>query len=183
MIPHVASHNVQQWWCVLRSMPGRYLLLDVDGVLNPFAAAVMPDGYREHRYLPGLFWGPDGLRVWLHPGHGTLVSSVAARCGLMPVWATTWEQEANAWVAPRIGLPTPLEVIRFGGAGAYGKRPVVAAWAGERPLAWVDDHVTEEHVRWARERTAAGVPTLVVPIRPEVGLRPEDLDRVARWAA
>jgi hypothetical protein len=36
---------------VTTSLP--LLLLDVDGVLNPFAAPACPPGYTEHEFFPG----------------------------------------------------------------------------------------------------------------------------------
>ena len=40
------------------------LLLDVDGVLNPFAAPACPPGYTEHDFFP------DEEPVRLRPAHG-----------------------------------------------------------------------------------------------------------------
>jgi hypothetical protein len=154
------------------------LLLDVDGVLNPFDAPERPAGYAEYRYQPGLMWGPKGLRVWLNPRHGPMLRAFAERHGLELVWATTWEQQANEWIAPRIGLPA-LPVIRFGG-GAMVKRPRVQEWAGDLPLAWIDDMFTALDYAWAHER---GAPTLLVPVAPHVGLRDSDLKPIAEWAA
>lgn len=166
---------VVQWAAVSTLRPA--LLLDVDGVLNPYDAPERPAGYEEHRYQPGLLWGPDGLRVWLNPQHGAMLTTFAREHGLELVWATTWEQQANAWIAPRVGLGE-LPVIRFG-TGAVVKRPKVRDWAGERPLAWIDDMFTEVDHEWAAQRTA---PTLLVPVAPHVGLRQGDLKAVAEWA-
>jgi hypothetical protein len=165
-----------QWGAVSEVRPA--LLLDVDGVLNPYAAAERPPGYDEHRYQPGLLWGPRGLRVWLHRGHGPMLVEFAEEHGLELVWATTWEHQANEWIAPRIGLREELPVIEFG-QGVVVKRPAVQRWAEDRPFAWIDDSFTVHDLRWADERGA----TLLVPIRPEVGLRDSDLPQVAEWVA
>lgn len=166
---------VVQWAAVSNVRPA--LLLDVDGVLNPYDAPERPPGYEEHRYQPGLMWGPDGLRVWLNPGHGPMLTALAREHGLELVWATTWEWQANEWIAPRVGLPE-LPVITFG-TGAVVKRTSVAPWAGDRPLAWFDDMFTELDHGWASERAGA---TLLVPVSPHVGLRESDLKPVAEWA-
>lgn len=156
------------------------LLVDVDGVLNPYAAPERPPGYDEHRYQPGLLWGPDGLRVWLNPEHGPMLVAFAQEHGLELVWATTWEHQANEWIAPRIGLDRELPVVEFG-TGAVVKRPVVERWAQDRPFAWFDDSFSVLDLQWADERVAAGVPTMLVPVQPQVGLRRSDLPPVAEW--
>jgi hypothetical protein len=153
------------------------LLLDVDGVLNPYDAPRRPPGYQEHRYQPGLMWGPEGLRVWLNPTHGPMLAAFAADHDLALVWDTTWEKAANEWIAPRIGLGE-LPVIQFG-TGAVVKRPKVDAWAKGRPLAWIDDMFNEVDYEWARQRQA---PTLLVPVSPDVGLLETDLEPIAGWA-
>jgi hypothetical protein len=168
--------GVVQWVAVSTVRPA--LLLDVDGVLNPYAAPECPPGYHEHRYQPGLLWGPRGLRVWLNPEHGPMLTGFAQEYGLELVWATTWEQQASEWIAPRVGLPGDLAVIRFG-TGAVVKRPKVEQWAGDRPYAWFDDMFTEADLEWAADRADREV--LLVPIRPDVGLRDGDLKPVAEW--
>lgn len=82
----------------LTAQPGAPLLfLDVDGPLIPFGAR---DGaYPTYPPVPPASVSP--LLARLDPAHG-------ARLAALPyelVWATTWEADANAWVAPRLGLP------------------------------------------------------------------------------
>jgi hypothetical protein len=79
------------------------LLLDVDGVLNPYAAPACPPGYTEH----DLFPGEDPVRVCA--GHGPWLRELAARFEL--VWATAWCDEANRLLAPLLRIPE-LPVIR-----------------------------------------------------------------------
>ena len=68
------------------------LLLDVDGVLNPFAAAACPPGYTEHEFFPG----EDPVR--LCPAHGPWLRELAARFRI--VWATAWGADANRLLTP-----------------------------------------------------------------------------------
>lgn len=68
------------------------LLLDVDGPLLPFG-----DGLRSEPVGPAS----DSHLARLDPQVGPRL--VALSCDL--VWATTWEDEANAEIAPRLGLP------------------------------------------------------------------------------
>lgn len=82
---------------------------------------------------------------------------------------------------PLLGLE-PLPVVRFPPVpfDPELKVPAVAAVAGDRPAAWIDDNHTDAGHRWAAERAAA---TLLVSIDPAVGLAREDVDRVIAWAA
>ncbi|MFF0214388.1 HAD domain-containing protein [Streptomyces vinaceus] len=79
--------------------PPPLLFLDVDGPLLPFGAtsAELPDGYPTYGTRPDA----NPLLARLDPALGPRL--LALPCEL--VWATTWMADANAWVAPRIGLP------------------------------------------------------------------------------
>lgn len=149
------------------------LLLDIDGVLNPFAAAGCPDGYDEHV----LFAGEEPVRVCA--GHGDWLRELAAEFTL--VWVTAWGEEANRRLAPLLDLPRlpviPLPPVPFP-PGA--KLPAVAQYAGQQPLAWLDDVVTAEMRTWAATRE---VPTLLIGVDPAVGFTREIVDRCLTWAA
>ena len=80
------------------------LLLDVDGVLNPFAAPACPPGYTEHEFFPG----EDPVR--LCTAHGPWLQELATRFQI--VWATAWGADANRLLAPLLQIPD-LPVIRF----------------------------------------------------------------------
>lgn len=168
---------------------GPAVLVDVDGVLNPDAPArhLAAAGYQAHRYTGP---DPDGLPVeldvWLHPDHGAWLRGLAD-AGASLWWATTWGPLAPAWIAPRLGLPAMgvIDVGRHGGArwGRSLKSPAVRAWAAARPFAWLDDGFAGRDPHWAEDRTAAGAPTLLVPVDPFTGLTRADVDQVARWLA
>jgi hypothetical protein len=64
---------------VTSSLP--LLLLDVDGVLNPFAAPACPPGYTEHEFFPG----EEPVR--LCAAHGPWLQLVTR---FQIVWATAW---------------------------------------------------------------------------------------------
>ena len=78
------------------------LLLDVDGVLIPYAAPEQPIGFLPYM-LPGEW-------VWLSPRHGEWLRPLHDQFQL--VWATGWEHHANHLIGPILGLP-PLPVIEF----------------------------------------------------------------------
>lgn len=184
-------------------MTGRgLLLLDVDGPLNPYGAKpVRPDGYVTYRATEDGRWvegdGP-GHQVWLNPGHGALLRELAEETGLELVWATAWQHSANARVAPVIGLD-PLPVIEFSAEDVHvaedgwltwrveggWKWPAVAAYAGGRALAWLDDELDEGAFAGAREvfdRERAGSPTLLCHVDPRFGLLGRHLEEIREWA-
>lgn len=152
--------------------PRPLLLVDVDGVLNPWEAAECPPGFREYSFFPGE-------RVLLSEGHGELLRELAASFEL--VWATAWEHRANRLICPVIELPE-LPVIEFPLAGTdffFRKLPAVIESVGDRPCAWIDDDHHPDHHEWARER---GVPTLIVDIDPAVGLTADVAADLVKWA-
>lgn len=148
------------------------LLLDVDGVLNPYPGT--PDGYAEYAFFPD-----DDEPVRLCADHGRWLRELAGWFEI--VWATGWGEEANRLICPAFGLQPlpviPLPSIPF---DPRAKLPAVAAYAGERPVAWVDDIVTDEARAWADERPQ---PTLIVEIDPARGLAREHVDTLTAWAA
>jgi hypothetical protein len=168
-------------------MPKPLLLLDVDGPLNPFAAkpTQRPDGYETHRLSPAG-WTAKPLRVWLNPKHGPMLLAIADMVDL--VWATTWRDDANRIIAPLIGLPElPVIQVKQPGFGPplaqIWKRDAVEEYADGRAFAWFDDDFVQPgDIEWAEKRTEAGLPTLLVPINPTVGIVQADVDRVADWA-
>jgi hypothetical protein len=155
------------------SDPRPLLLVDVDGVLNPWHAIDCPPGFREYSFFPGE-------RVLLSEGHGDLLRELASSFEL--VWATAWEHRANRLICPVIALPE-LPVIEFPVTGpdyVFRKLPAVIDSVGDRPCAWIDDEHHPAHYRWARER---GVPTLIVDIDPAEGLTARVAKQLAEWAA
>ena len=155
---------------VTASLP--LLLLDVDGVLNPFAAAACPPGYTEHDFFPG----EEPVR--LCPAHGSWLQELAARFQI--VWATAWGADANRLLAPRLRLPE-LPVIAFPPVPFHprDKLPAIIRYAGHRPLAWIDDAIPPETHAWAASRR---VPTLLISIDPAEGLTRPAVDQALRWA-
>jgi hypothetical protein len=149
------------------------LLLDLDGVLNPFAAPVCPDGYLERVFFEGE--GPERYCV----GHGGWIRELAAVGELW--WATGWGENANERYLPLLGV-APLPVVRFPPVpfAPELKVPAVAAVVGDRPVAWIDDNHTQTGRRWAAERSA---PTLLVSVDPAVGWTRADVDQVLAWTA
>jgi hypothetical protein len=149
------------------------LLLDVDGVLNPYGAEC-PAGFTEHMLFPDEI---DPVRVCLD--HGDWIAELAGAYEV--VWATGWGEEANRLLGPLLGIPR-LPVVRFPQIPfpADLKVPAIDALAGDRPATWIDDMLGPAAYDWAARRPA---PTLLLPADPAVGLTRDLVDRALAWAA
>jgi hypothetical protein len=155
--------------------PRPLLLIDIDGVLNPFVPTgdPIPAGYAERRI--------GGQRMLLNDAHGTWLRTLADRFDL--VWVSTWEAEANALVAPAIHAPLDLPFIAFAERTPDGwtwKLPAVQRYAGERPLAWLDDDPGPDVAAWAAGRAS---PTLVISPDPRIGWTEDQHRRLLDFAA
>jgi hypothetical protein len=130
-----------------------YLLIDVDGVLNPIDPS--PElGFERYRFR--------GLEVHLASIHGKWLRGLGTWFDL--VWCTTWETQAPRHFGPILGL-SDLPVIRF--TSRYGKLPDVVEFVGDRPCAWIDDRIKQDDRDWAAGRQ---IPTLLVQPDPMVGM-------------
>jgi hypothetical protein len=137
------------------------LLLDVDGVLNPLVRR-SPPGFLEYQLC--------GFPVHLSPSQGRALLTFADRFEL--AWASTWEQEANSLIAPILGLPA-LPVVEVN--AAQYKSQAIGAYAGVRPLIWLDDDAGVIDTSWARRRNKTVAPTKIVHINAARGLQANDL--------
>jgi hypothetical protein len=124
---------------------GPLLFLDVDGTLLPLG---------ENAQCQRGETASDSHLTQLSPQIG--VRLAALPCEL--VWATAWEDEANAEIAPRIGLPQ-LPVVKWPEPSAEGEREdewfglhwktrALVEWAAGRSFAWADDEITEADRAW-----------------------------------
>ncbi len=142
-----------------------YLLVDVDGVLAPFAFATPPPGFNRHTVLAA---NGREHHVWLNPAHGGWLRTLGEQFEL--VWATGWEHEAARLLAPLLGLPQ-LPVIEFTQLPVFGvplwKLPDVDSYVADRPVAWIDDDLDDAVARWASRRES---PTLLLKTDRTVGL-------------
>jgi hypothetical protein len=145
------------------------LLLDVDGVLIPYAATEQPMGFEQHLLL--------NEQVWLAPQHGTWLRPLCDRFEL--VWATGWEHDANRLLAPILGLP-PLPVIEFprDADGRFAKLPTITRFTSGRPLVWIDDELTPAAHSWAASRMP---PARLIDVDPAIGLTEEIVALIATF--
>lgn len=128
--------------------------------------------------------GVNPLLARIDPALGPRLAALACE----PVWATTWEDEANAVVAPRLGLPELRVVLwpapsdedeRDMRAGLHWKTRALVDWAAGRAFAWVDDEITERDRRWVA--THHNGPALLHRVDPGLGLTDADLRLLDTW--
>ncbi|MEU5883435.1 HAD domain-containing protein [Spirillospora sp. NPDC047279] len=155
------------------------VLLDVDGVLNPFSRPHR--GYRRHRC------SPNGItyRLWLNARHGRSLLRLVEDGGAELAWASYWCAHANEWIAPRIGLPelpfVPIPVfpgVEEGMTLGAWKARHVAAWTRGRPFVWFEDE--PDATACIAAETGIGE-HLLVAIDSQVGLTDDHLDRAREW--
>ncbi|WP_218004563.1 hypothetical protein [Microtetraspora niveoalba] len=146
-------------------------LLDVDGVLNPFAATRCPEGFGEYVMFA------DEEPVRLCSAHGQWIIELGRLFDV--AWATGWNEEANRLLAPVLGIP-PLPVVAMPRSPFHPREkvPAIAAFTAGRPAVWVDDAHTPEARDWARRRRE---PTLLITIDPEIGLCRDSVDEALAW--
>ncbi len=159
------------------------LFLDVDGPLIPFGGA--SDEYATYpvdRDPEGAAAHP--LLTRLDPRHGDRLAALP--CDL--VWATTWRDEANECLAPRLGLP-PLPVVdwpepsdldeRDARIGLHWKTRVLVDWAAGRPFAWVDDEIGDTDRAWVSAHHPGRA--LLHRVDHRRGLVDADYDVLEKW--
>ncbi|MEU7802426.1 HAD domain-containing protein [Micromonospora arborensis] len=132
---------------------GRPLLfLDVDGPLIPFGGTPQQYATCETGTEPRET-SSNPFLCRINPEHGSRLT--ALRCDL--AWATTWMDDANEIIAPRIGLPQLAVVIwpeptdtdeQDERNGLHWKTRALVDWAAGRPFAWVDDEITDTDRAW-----------------------------------
>jgi hypothetical protein len=107
------------------------LFLDVDGPLIPFGLPGRPRAAATDASGNPPDASGNPLLARLDPGIGSRLTAL----GRQLVWATTWMEEANEVVSPRIGLPR-LPLVQW---------PASYADEGPRGLHWK----TRRLVEWA----------------------------------
>ena len=150
------------------------LALDVDGVISLFGF----DGPIED--VRGRFHLIDGVAHCISDTAGSQLRRLAEVYEL--IWATGWEERANDHLSLILGLPGDLPCLRFDGRARFGtahwKLEALDEYAGDRPLAWIDDSLDEGCHAWAAARAA---PTLLVPTESAVGMTEAHTDALLSW--
>jgi hypothetical protein len=151
------------------------LLVDIDGVLSLFGGELSP--------AEGSFHSIDGIPHFLSSGAAEHLLALGPIFEL--AWASGWEEKANEYLPHLLGLPALPHLSferRVRGtrhSNAHWKLDSIDAYAGSRPLAWIDDAFNEACHEWA---SARGAPTLLVQTMPASGLTQREAEILERWA-
>ena len=161
------------------------ILLDVDGPLNPWSAPNgLPRGFREHFMRPRGWEMGKPLKVRLRASDGFRLSTLG--CDI--IWATTWEDEANEWIGPHIGLPKLpfidwIDKDYFNPEHLYWKTKRVVSWMNENrpgiPFIWLDDEVRRPDRDYIEKNAATGSKILI--ISPRIGITGNDYEAITEW--
>jgi HAD domain in Swiss Army Knife RNA repair proteins len=153
------------------------LFVDVDGVISLFG---FPAGARP----AGRFEMVDGIAHYLSATAGDHLRRLSE--AFEPVWCTGWEEKANEYLPHALDLGEPYPFLTFerdvGRTHAHWKLDAIEAYAGPRPLAWIDDAHDDDCRAWACAR-GERAPTLLVTTEPHAGLTEADVDRLLGWSA
>ncbi|MEO3863748.1 HAD domain-containing protein [Acrocarpospora sp. B8E8] len=154
------------------------VLLDVDGVLNPSRRSSL-----AWRRYTGIVDG-EPYKILLDPRHGPQLLTMARECGAELVWATTWEEQANDEISPRIGLPR-LPVIPIGdylssSGGEHFKTGAVAAYVQRRPFVWFDDMLDSADQEYLSNHPGVG-DFLLIHVDARFGLTDTHLAQAREW--
>jgi hypothetical protein len=157
------------------------LAVDVDGVISLFGFQDPVDATgMKGPDAPGEFHLIDGMLHCIALDTGPRLNRLAETYEL--IWASGWEDRANDHLPQILGVPK-LHHLTFDGRAKFGtahwKLDALEEYAGDRPLAWIDDSLDDGCYEWADARTA---PTLLVPTESSVGLIDAHVEVLEAWA-
>jgi hypothetical protein len=160
-------------------MMDRLMLLDVDGVLNPWQRS------GPHQQAHRLATRSGTFNVLLDPGVGEVLLKLALDVGAELCWATMWDHEANTLLGPLLGLPDLPVIIMdddYGDQvpGVHPKVPLVARHVRGRPFVWFDDELGKADRLWLKEHPDVGDFRLI-HVGGRRGLNSKHLAQAREW--
>jgi hypothetical protein len=130
---------------------------------------------KADEHLPHLLGLPRGLPHLSFERGGSTATATGAQGGTEAV--ATGSQGGTEAVATDARDGT--EAAQSKSLRGHWKLAAIDAYAGERPLAWLDDCIDDACHAWAHAR---GAPTLLVQTSPARGLTAEEAARLRAWA-
>lgn len=184
------------------------LLLDIDGVLAPFLTAEEIDKIWDADKEEGAHLVYKSVRInmaheiFVRHDLPEIMRELMSHFELM--WGTAWGGEhANMYMLRHLGLEVSLDAIEYRSSipGKVTQRLSGFSWeSGEMPTFWkmpwieqfaeesgrsfvfIDDEVSDEAILWAHERSASGIPTLMIKTDGAVGWTDDHKDELIAWA-
>jgi HAD domain in Swiss Army Knife RNA repair proteins len=154
------------------------LMVDIDGVISLFAN---PREGWPGTSDEGVLHSIEGIPHFLSATAASHLLDLQKHFQL--VWASGWEEKAEEHLPRLLGLPRSLPYLRFdrsvGRSNAHWKLEAIEAYAGPRPLAWLDDALNGACHEWAQARSS---PTLLVQTDPQRGLTARESEQLKSWA-
>jgi Swiss Army Knife RNA repair-like protein len=154
------------------------LFVDVDGVISLF-------GFASGAAPAGDWALVEGIAHLISGTAGEHLRQLGDRFEI--VWCTGWEERADEHLPALLGLADSYPHLTFernpGRVHAHWKLDAIDTHAGARPLAWIDDALDDSCRSWARRRTEAGAPTLLVETDPAVGMTAGHVSELLAWTA
>jgi hypothetical protein len=148
------------------------LAVDIDGVVSLF-------GFEEMEDAPGALHLVDGMLHCISRPAGARLNRLGSTYEL--IWASGWEDRANDHLPAILGMPE-LPYLTFDGRARFGtahwKLEALEEYAGDRPLAWIDDSLDSSCYEWAEAREA---PTLLVLTESSIGLEEAHVAALEAW--
>jgi HAD domain in Swiss Army Knife RNA repair proteins len=148
------------------------LFVDIDGVISVF-------GFSSGKRPEGTWLNVDGVPHLISAAAAGHLLVLAPLFDL--VWCSGWEEKADEHLLRVLSLPVrpPFLTFPVPTGTAHWKLATVERYAGDRPMAWIDDGFDESCHAWAAAREA---PTLLVATDPAVGLDGACVARLERFA-
>ncbi|CAN7354809.1 hypothetical protein LJR045_002056 [Microbacterium sp. LjRoot45] len=177
--------------------------IDIDGVLRlavppegpgpegayPVEITVHRDAYPDAYHRPPR-WGRDGILTttyWLSGTGADWIRSLLAR-GVEVVWATTWQEYANVYFAPALGIPelavaTTGKEVQGWDSSDWKSVRLRERFPG-RPIVWVDDNPVSadkyaiDEMRAPHDRALAYFQLI---LNAREGIRADHIQTVEEW--
>lgn len=152
-------------------------MLDVDGVLVlSLSGGIGGTGTGYHRPRVG------GHSLPFRADDGVLARVAILTTVFQPAWATSWEDAANEWISPWLGLPTNMPVAHRDWM-EDSKVPGILTLAAGRDLVWIDDHMTAGDRRALRSGRGPGQRVLALRTESHLGLMDREVDAALAFVA
>lgn len=155
------------------------VFIDIDGVLNPEFSnkQARNQGFRSYSIMD--YQSGWRYRVHLSREHGRWLNSLTDIADL--AWATTWNDQANIHISPKIGLlelPVAETMPHANPKIRDHKLPGIFKMSKGRPFVWIDDNILPTDVS---ELDMYEGSFMLCYVNPKIGLTEQHIDSIREW--